>query len=85
MPRGEDEPITHEVGHLGKRLEMVALVLSREPGRASAMLRAVYARVEVRGEQFTAADLTSDAKELGLIAALPEAPAGRARQASDPP
>lgn len=36
------------------------------------MLRAVYARVEVRGEQFILADFTSDAKELGLTVALPE-------------
>jgi hypothetical protein len=46
------------------------------------MLRAVYARVEVRGEQFTAADLTSDAKELGLTVALPETSA-MARPAGD--
>lgn len=45
---------------------------SRSKAERAAMLNAVYARVEVRGEQFIAADLTSDAKELGLTVALPE-------------
>ena len=52
--------------------DFAGLWKSRSEAERAAMLRAVYARVEVRGEQFTAADLTSDAKELGLTVALPE-------------
>jgi hypothetical protein len=35
-------------------------------------MRAVYARIEVRGADFVAAHLTPDAAELGLNEALPE-------------
>lgn len=52
--------------------DFVGLWKSRSEAERAAMLRAVYVRVEVRGEQFIGADLTSDAKELGLTVALPE-------------
>jgi hypothetical protein len=44
---------------------------SPEKERA-ALLRSIYAKVEVRGPEFAGVHLTPDAEELGLALALPE-------------
>jgi hypothetical protein len=49
-----------------------ALWASRTEAQRAEMLREVYARIEVRGPEFIAAHLTTDAAELGLTVALPE-------------
>jgi hypothetical protein len=66
--------------HAVQRLrDFAGLWKSRSEAERAALLGAVYARVEVRGDQFIAAHLTADAKELGLTVALPGDASGRRR------
>lgn len=76
--REQDEAVpvpvaTPDPMHAVQRLrDFAGLWKSRSEAERAALLGAVYARVEVRGDQFIAAHLTADAKELGLTVALPE-------------
>ncbi|MEX1156143.1 MAG: recombinase family protein [Chloroflexota bacterium] len=76
--REQDEAVpvpvaTPDPTHAVQRLrDFAGLWKSRSEAERAALLGAVYARVEVRGNRFIAAHLTADAKELGLTVALPE-------------
>ncbi len=52
--------------------DFAALWASRSDEQRAEMIRSVYARVDVEGPRFVAAHLTSDARDLGLMVALPE-------------